>query len=75
MSLEHTFEGNAAEIAENIVHNPLVENVGEEVGRKVIEEGIHKVGDFLDFDDDGSIADTIPDLIAAGLDALSSLFG
>jgi hypothetical protein len=78
MSLVHMsgiFEKDAVEIFEEIAHNPLVENVGEEVGRHVAEEGIHKVVDFLDFDDDGSILDTLPDLIAAGVEGLLSLFG
>lgn len=59
------------EIFEKIAESPIVERAGHHL----LEEGLNKVTEALDFDDDGSILDTLPDLIAVGIEGLSSLFG
>lgn len=63
--VEDVFEG-----IKNVAETPAVDHAGHQL----IEQGLEKITEALDFDDDGSILDTVPDLIEAGMDLLSSIF-
>ena len=58
---EHVAEG-AEKVGEHVV---------EHVGHHMAKEGFN----ILDLDDDGSIADTVPDLLSAAGEFLSGIFG
>ncbi len=62
---EHVAEG-AEKVGEHVV-----EHVGHHVVHHVAEEGFN----ILDLDDDGSITDTVPDLLSAVGDFIGGLFG
>ena len=68
------FSESAREGLKRVAESPATEHVEHHI----VEEGIDKTGDFLtdtlDIDDDGSIADTVPDLISSAIDAIGSIF-
>lgn len=47
---------------------------GDHAIHQVVENSLEAVHEALDTDDDGSILDTIPDLVETGLDVLFSFF-
>ena len=61
---------NSTEGIETIAQTPAVHHAAHEV----VQKGIEKVVEIMDLDEDGSIFDTVPDLISSGLEGLSSLF-
>lgn len=48
---------------------------GDHAIHKGIEAGLDILKESIDIDDDGSISDTVPDLISSVLDGVGELFG
>ena len=65
---------NVSEAFEHLAHTALGHKVIHHVAEDGLEAMGETIGNVLDLDDDGSISDTLPDLIVAGADFISSLF-
>lgn len=54
---------NLSEAIEHFSHSPAIHHAAHQSMEKVLDVAKETVVEVLDFDDDGSIADTLPDLL------------